>query len=199
MWRSNTCWRPRPRLISWRSHADGARVPCAARTPLLDYQARPSRSRIFSAPLGGLSSLPRLSGQQLRVMRAIEQCRTPALGGHLLQCDHCGAYEVRYHSCRNRHCPKCQALAKARWVEARPGRPPAHSVFPLCLYPPPHAQSFSPGQSPVLYPLLFQAAWDTLHTFGRDPRWLGGDLGATTWSSIPGGKTWTSISTCIVS
>jgi hypothetical protein len=60
-----------------------------------------------------------LAGQQLRVMRAIEQCRTPALGGHLLQCDHCGAYEARYHSCRNRHCPKCQSLAKARWVEAR--------------------------------------------------------------------------------
>ena len=57
-----------------------------------------------------------LTGQQLRVMRAIEQCRTPARGGHLLQCDHCSAYEARYHSCRNRHCPKCQPLAKARWV-----------------------------------------------------------------------------------
>jgi Putative transposase/Transposase zinc-binding domain len=120
-----------------------------------------------------------LTGQQLRVMRALEQCRTPALGGHLLQCDHCGAYEARYHSCRNRHCPKCQPLAKARWVEARLADllpiPYFHCVFTL-----PHTLNpLAQGNPRVLYALLFQAVWDTLHTFGRDPRWLGGDLGAT--------------------
>jgi len=120
-----------------------------------------------------------LAGQQFRVMRAIEQCRTPALGGHLLQCDPCGAYEARYHSCRNRHCPKCQPLAKARWVEARLADllpiPYFHCVFTL-----PHPLNpLAQGNPRVFYALLFQAAWDTLHTFGRDPRWLGGDLGAT--------------------
>ncbi len=74
---------------------------------------------IFRAAGEAYRATHALSGQQLRVMRAIEQCRTPARGGHLLQGDHCGAYEARDHSCRNRHCPACQALAKARWVEAR--------------------------------------------------------------------------------
>ena len=61
----------------------------------------------------------RLSGSQLRVMRDIEACRTATLGGHMAQCDHCGAQVVRYHSCGNRHCPKCQTLTKVRWVEGR--------------------------------------------------------------------------------
>src|SRR5262249_54498092 len=114
-----------------------------------------------------------LTGQQLRVMRAIEQCRTPALGGHLLQCDHCCAYEARYHSCRNRHCPKCQPLAKARGVAARLADllplSSFHGVFTL-----PHPLNpLAQGHPRVLYALLCQAAWDTLHTSGRDPRRLG--------------------------
>jgi hypothetical protein len=60
-----------------------------------------------------------LSPEQRRVMRAVEQCRTLALGGHVDQCDACGFRRVSYNSCRNRHCPKCQALARARWLEAR--------------------------------------------------------------------------------
>jgi hypothetical protein len=60
-----------------------------------------------------------LVGGQRRVMRAIERCRTAALGGHLEQCDACGHQRPAYNSCSNRHCPKCQALARARWLEAR--------------------------------------------------------------------------------
>lgn len=59
----------------------------------------------------------RLSVQQDRVLRAIENCRTPALGGHSAQCDRCGALQISFNSCRNRHCPKCQTLAKERWLE----------------------------------------------------------------------------------
>ena len=115
----------------------------------------------------------RLSGQQLRVMRAIEQCRTGALGGHLLQCDQCGAHEVRYHSCRNRHCPKCRSLAKARWVEAR-----LADLLPIpyfhCVFTFPHALNpLAQGNPRVLYDLLFRTAWETLHAFGRDPRGWG--------------------------
>jgi formamidopyrimidine-DNA glycosylase len=90
-----------------------------------------------------------LCAQQRRVMQAIEDCRTAALGGHLEPngqepgfyevqdevCDHCGAEVARYHSCRNRHCPKCQTLAKERWVEARTAEllpvPYFHLVFTL--------------------------------------------------------------------
>ena len=57
--------------------------------------------------------------EHLKAMRAIEQCRTAALGGHLEACDHCGHQRPAYNSCRNRHCPKCQCLKKARWLDAR--------------------------------------------------------------------------------
>ena len=60
-----------------------------------------------------------LSLAQLKVMSAIEQCRTAALGGHVLHCDECGADQLSYNSCRNRHCPRCQASAAQRWLEAR--------------------------------------------------------------------------------
>src|SRR6266516_2567757 len=121
----------------------------------------------------------RLSGQQLRVMQAIETCRTVALGGHMAQCDRCGAQVLRYHSCGNRHCPKCQTLAKLRWVEARCSElldiPYFHCVLTL-----PHALNpLAQGNPQLLYGLLFQSAAATLQTFGRDPTWLGGEIGLT--------------------
>jgi hypothetical protein len=130
----------------------------------------------------------RLSGGQRRVMRDIEVCRTAGLGGHMAQCDHCGAQVVRYHSCRNRHCPKCQTLAKVKWVEARQQEllpvPYFHCVFTL-----PHGlNALAQGNPRQLYGLLFQSAAETLQTFGRDPRWLGGELGITmvlhTWNQV---------------
>jgi hypothetical protein len=116
---------------------------------------------------------------QARVMRAIAACRTEALGGHLQACDRCGAVAVRYHSCRDRHCPRCQALAKERWVEARRAELLAtrhdHVVFTL-----PHALNpLIRGNPRTLYRLLFAAAAETLPAFGRDPRWLGGEIGVT--------------------
>jgi hypothetical protein len=80
----------------------------------------------------------RLSGGQRRVMQDILACRTAALGGQLAQCDRCGAEVLRYHSCQNRHCPKCQTLAKVRWVEAR-----LRDLLPIpyfhCVFTLPHA------------------------------------------------------------
>ena len=116
---------------------------------------------------------------QARAMRAIAACRTAALGGHLQACDRCGAVAVRYHSCRDRHCPKCQALAKERWVEARRAELLAtrhdHVVFTL-----PHTLNpLIRGNPRTLYRLLFAAAAETLLAFGRDPRWLGGEIGVT--------------------
>src|SRR5215468_1653464 len=127
-----------------------------------------------------------VSRQQLRVMRAIETCRTPALGSQTAVCDQCGGLVVRYHSCRNRHCPKCQTLAKVRWVEARTAEllpvPYFHCVFTL-----PHVLNrLAHGNPQVCYALLFQTAAATLQAFGRDPKWLGGELELTmvlhTWS-----------------
>jgi Putative transposase/Transposase zinc-binding domain len=120
-----------------------------------------------------------LSRAQRRAMHAIETCRTAALGGHRERCDTCGAERLAYNSCRNRHCPKCQTLAKERWLEARRADllpvPYFHVVFTL-----PHTlNALAQGNPRVLYRLLFQAVAGTLLTFGRDPRHLGGDLGVT--------------------
>lgn len=128
----------------------------------------------------------RLPGSQLRVMRDIEACRTAQLGGHLAQCDHCGVQVVRYHSCRNRHCPKCQTLTKVRWVEAR-----LQDLLPVpyfhCVFTLPHELNpLAQGNPRCLYGLFFQSVSQTLQTFGRDPKRLGGELGMTmvlhTWS-----------------
>jgi len=116
---------------------------------------------------------------QYRALRAIEACRTDALGGHVAQCDTCGTLRYCYHSCRNRHCPKCQTLAKERWLAARQAEllpvPYFHLVFTL-----PHAlNALAQGNPRPIYHLLFQAAADTLLEFGENPRWLGGHIAAT--------------------
>ena len=112
-------------------------------------------------------------------MRAIAACRTAALGGHLAQCDACGAQRYAYHSCRNRHCPKCQTLAKERWLSARRAEllpvPYFHLVFTL-----PHAlNALAQGNPQLLYGVLFGCVSATLIEFGANPRWLGGEIAAT--------------------
>jgi hypothetical protein len=121
----------------------------------------------------------RLVPVQYRAMRAIQACRTEALGGHVARCDACGRLRYSYHSCRNRHCPKCQTLAKERWLAARQAElvpvPYFHVVFTL----PHELNGLAQGNPRVIYRLLFDAAARTLIEFGENPRWLGGDIGIT--------------------
>ena len=121
----------------------------------------------------------RLVPVQHRALRAITACRTAVLGGHQETCDRCGAVQVSYNSCRNRHCPKCQTLTKERWLAARQADllpiPYFHVVFTL-----PHdLNALAQGNPRVIDTLLFRAAADTLLAFGRDPRHLGGTIGIT--------------------
>ena len=121
----------------------------------------------------------RLSVQQQRVVNALVSCRTAALGGFKACCEHCGAVTIQYASCRNRHCPKCQTLAQTRWVERQCAELLDigywHVVFTLPHELNPIAQS----NRALIYRLLFNAASKTLLEFGRNPRWLGGELGIT--------------------
>ena len=115
-----------------------------------------------------------LSAVQDKAWRAIVACRTPALGGHVECCDHCGVLRYMYHSCRNRHCPQCQTRAKEDWLAARRREllpvPYFHLVFTL-----PHALNGLAGcDARTLYKLLFGAVSDTLNVFAANPRWLGG-------------------------
>jgi hypothetical protein len=102
-----------------------------------------------------------------------------ASSGHVERCDACGQLRYRYHSCRNRHCPKCQTLAKERWLAARRAEllpvPYFHVVFTL----PHQVNPLAQGNPRVIYRLLFDAAARTLLAFGENPRWLGGRIGAT--------------------
>ena len=120
-----------------------------------------------------------LSKQQFRAARAMIDCRTAALGGFSSRCGECGATTIQYASCRNRHCPKCQSLAQTRWVEGQCARLLDigywHVVFTL-----PHDLNPVAARNPGLVcKLLFRAASRTLLEFGRNPRWLGGEIGFT--------------------
>jgi len=115
-----------------------------------------------------------------RVMAAIEVCRTPALGGHVEQCGDCGLVRCAYNSCRNRHCPKCQGLARAEWLEARQAEllpvPYYHVVFTL---PAPAAEIAFQNKRTV-YAILFRAAADAMRDIAADPKHLGAEIGTIT-------------------
>lgn len=118
-----------------------------------------------------------MSPEQFKAMRAIENCRTAVLGGHVEECDHCAHQVISYNSCRNRHCPKCQGLAKARWLEERRAEVlPVeyhHVIFTLpCDLAPLALQN-----KRVVYGLLFRAASRTLLTIAADPKHLGARIG----------------------
>ncbi|MFO1218057.1 MAG: IS91 family transposase [Burkholderiaceae bacterium] len=128
-----------------------------------------------------------LSLAQLKVMSAIEQCRSAALGGHVLHCDGCGADQVSYNSCRNRHCPKCQASAAQRWLEAREADLLPVEYYHVVFTLPAPIADIAYYNKAVVYGLLFDIAAETLLTIGADPKHLGARLGVTlvlhTWGS----------------
>jgi hypothetical protein len=120
-----------------------------------------------------------VSVAQLAVMRHIEQCRTAALGGHIDSCDACGKTRVSYNSCRDRHCPKCQSLKKAEWLDERCARllpvPYWHVVFTI----PDALNPLALRNKQLLFDILFMATAQTLQTIARDPRHLGAQIGFT--------------------
>ncbi|WP_137803702.1 IS91 family transposase [Caulobacter sp. 3R27C2-B] len=128
-----------------------------------------------------------LSLGQLKVMSAIQACRTAQLGGHVERCEDCDHQRIAYNSCRNRHCPKCQGAAAQRWLEARQAE-----LLPLAYY---HVVFTLPAQigdiafqnKAVVYGALFKAASETLLTIAADPKHLGARIGLTavlhTWGS----------------
>src|SRR3954453_8684196 len=119
-----------------------------------------------------------LGRTERRVLAAIEACRTPALGGHAEHCADCGLVRYAFNSCRNRHCPKCQGLARAEWLEARQAEllpvPYFHVVFTL----PAPAAEIAFHNKRVVYAILFRAAANALRDIAADPRHLGAEIGA---------------------
>jgi hypothetical protein len=129
----------------------------------------------------------RVSLDQLKVMSAIESCRTAALGGHVERCEDCSHVRIAYNSCRNRHCPKCQAVAAKQWLADREAEllpvPYYHVVFTL----PAAIGDIAYQNKAVVYGILFKAAAETLIAIAADPKHLGARIGLTavlhTWGS----------------
>lgn len=119
-------------------------------------------------------TLPR---DQLRVMRAIEVCRTAVLGGHVEQCGHCSHTRIAYNSCRNRHCPKCQNTERARWLENRQAELLPINYYHVVFTVPEQIASIAYYNKREVYGILLRTAAQTLLTIARDPKHLGAEIG----------------------
>jgi hypothetical protein len=128
-----------------------------------------------------------LSLGQLKVMSAIERCRSAELGGHVLCCQNCAQLQIAYNSCRNRHCPKCQSTAARRWLEARQADLLPVEYYHLVFTLPAPISDIAYQNKTVMYHILFRAAAETLRIIAGDPKHLGARIGATlvlhTWGS----------------
>ncbi len=128
-----------------------------------------------------------MSTAERRVMSAIELCRTSALGGQIEQCDQCGHRCICYQSCRNRHCPKCQSLARAKWIEDRRDELLNCEYYNVVFTLPDKIAAIAYQNKEVVYNILFQATAETLCTIAADPKHLGAEIGffavLHTWGS----------------
>jgi hypothetical protein len=128
-----------------------------------------------------------LSLGQLKVMSAIERCRTAALGGHVARCEECEHTRIAYNSCRNRHCPKCQGAAAKQWLADREAELLAVAYYHVVFTLPAPIADIAYQNKAAIYAILFKAAAETLITIAADPKHLGARIGLTavlhTWGS----------------
>jgi len=121
--------------------------------------------------------LTSLSSEQMKVINAVMKCRTAVLGGHVLKCDSCNYMEISYNSCRNRHCPKCQSLAKARWIENRMVDILPVQYFHIVFTFSSVLYHIALQNKRVVYNILFKAASETLKEVAANPDNLGASIG----------------------
>src|SRR5215469_4768938 len=123
-------------------------------------------------------SRPWITWKHVKVLLAIRRCRTAALGGHLDECTRCGHRAISYNSCRNRHCPKCQAVARDRWLAARRQELLPTSYVHVVFTLPQRLASLALQNKKVIYDLLFRASAETLLEVARNPQHLGAAFSA---------------------
>jgi len=123
----------------------------------------------------------RLTSHQKRMLKALAQCRTAALGGHIDKCSApgCGYIRISYNSCRNRHCPKCQGAQREKWIQAREEDLLPVGYFHLVFTLPHALNPLAMSQPKLIYGLLFKVAWQTMKQFATDPKHLGAETGMT--------------------
>ena len=128
-------------------------------------------------PAYRLEHAEHLSRGQRRVMSAIERCRTAALGGHVEQCDACGHQRIAFNSCRNRHCPKCQSLTRAQWLQDRQAELLPVEYFHVVFTVPQQIAAIAYQNKAAVYDMLFRATAETLRLIAADPKHLGAEIG----------------------
>ena len=131
-----------------------------------------AHAEAFLRACGGL-----VSSAKERVMRRLVACRTAALGGHVESCDRCDFERIAYNSCRDRHCPKCQASARAEWVEEREADLLPVTYFHVVFTVPPEIAAIAQQNKRVMYGILMHASADTLLKIAADPKHLGATIG----------------------
>jgi hypothetical protein len=140
-----------------------------------------------AGPAYRLAHAGHLSLHQLKIMSAIEHCRTAAMGGHVEACEDCGHWRVAYNSCRNRHCPKCQGAAARTWLAEREADLLPVGYFHVVFTLPAEVSAIAHQNKAVVYDLLFRAASETMLVIAADPKHLGARIGITavlhTWGS----------------
>ena len=150
-------------------------LPASRKLAAGGKKARPELADVFRQYGESYQRTHRISACQQKVMRAVSVCRTQELGGHLERCDACGFERPAYNSCRNRHCPKCQSLAKAKWLERQTCELLPVGYFHLVFTLPHELNGLILANSKILLALLFKAVSETLLEFGRTR--LGGTVG----------------------
>ena len=119
-----------------------------------------------------------VSKHQFKVLRALGNCRTTEMGGSVLACKDCGQVHYVLHSCRNRHCPRCQGIDKELWIEDRKQELLPVKYFHVVFTVPHHLHELFRFNREVMYNLLFKQSWETLCLFSKDPKLLGAEPGA---------------------
>lgn len=140
-------------------------------------QPRPALADIFRQYGPAYRARHRLPLPHLRVMRAVETCRTSALGGHVETCGQCDYQRIAYNSCRNRHCPKCQSTAKERWIEKRKAELLPVTYFHAVFTIPPAIAEIALRNKKTVFQILFRVSAETLLRIAADPKHLGADIG----------------------
>ena len=139
----------------------------------------PELATVINNFLPSYNTENKLPPDKLRVLDALQKCRTEYMGGHIEACEDCGTVRHAYNSCRNRHCPKCGAIDKEKWIIAREADLLSVKYFHVVFTVPDKLNSLFMNNQVAMYNLLFTVAWDVLKDFGNTKRWLGGQIGAT--------------------
>ena len=139
----------------------------------------PELATIINNFLPSFNTENKLPAHKLRTLNALQKCRTEYMGGHIEACEDCGTVRVAYNSCRNRHCPKCGAIDKEKWIIAREADLLTVRYFHVVFTVPGKLNSLFMNNQVAMYNLLFTVAWDVLKNFGKTKKWIGGQIGAT--------------------